>query len=590
MGDSHERRPEDVQATFCEVIVNEWIRQGVRHAILAPGSRSTPMALALTRAKRLDSSLTVDVFHDERGAAFAALGTALVSGRPAVVLCTSGTAAAHLYAAVIEADLSCVPMIVCTADRPPELRDVGAPQTIDQTKMFGSSVRWFHDPGVPTEDSSSSWQSLAARSYWLSTGSQPGPVHVNFPFREPLVGRVLPTLVNAKAHTDPTHERVLGRRVLTESDIARVVDELNDRRGVIIAGRGCGAPLNVQALAASLDWPVFAEPRSGCGAGGHTVHHFDALVRIPQIVESLVPDVIVRLGEPPSSKALSQWVTSSGARQIHISGSGRIHDPDHRLHLRLEVDVDDALISIAVQVAKSAEMAKVATEMTLPEEGWFSRWIAVDHVARELLEELDRAGGRMTGLRVARNFIGSVPSGSQVVLSSSMPIRDVEWFAGDASHVSIHANRGANGIDGVIATAAGVARASRQPTFVLLGDVATIHDASTLMTLSNSDLDVRVLIINNDGGGIFHHLPQAVTVDEETFESIYGTPHGVAFAGLARSLGLRTFEIEFGGDLREVLTSRGPSLTEIRTHRDSDLDAHREFHGQLSSRIGRLGT
>ncbi|MEN9802263.1 MAG: 2-succinyl-5-enolpyruvyl-6-hydroxy-3-cyclohexene-carboxylic-acid synthase [Actinomycetota bacterium] len=569
-------RPEDVQATFCDVLVDEWINQGVRYAAIAPGSRSTPLALALMKAQESTSSLTVDVFHDERSAAFSALGSAMASGLPAIVLCTSGTAAAHLHAAVIEADLSEVPMIVCTADRPPELRDVGAPQTIDQTKMFGDAVRWFHDPGVPFDGVAASWRSLAVRSFWLSAGSRPGPVHLNLPFREPLVGRSVRSLFDASgaSGSERTRERRRGRIILAPDDLDQLVEDLRGRRGVIIAGRGAGDPASIETLARAVGWPVFAEPRAGCGAGSRTILHFDALLRVPEVATSLRPDVVLRLGESPASKVLAQWVTNGSCREIHVDNSSRIRDPNHHLAVRIEADPDQLL----AQLADRLDLISVDT--------WWEKWLTADRTVRSVLDDIDRADDPWSGLSASRAVMRMIPRDSHLVVSSSMPIRDVEWFAGDTSHVTVHANRGANGIDGVIATALGVARSSDRPTYVLLGDVAAIHDASTLLSLASRDVDVRIVVINNDGGGIFHHLPQASTVDERTFEAIYGTPHGLSFADLAAALGLeRTSSDRSSDEVRAALNNRGPSLIEIRTDRHRDVEAHQYFHARVAEKI-----
>lgn len=522
------------------------------------------------------SSLTVDVLHDERSAAFAALGSALATGLPAIVLCTSGTAAAHLHAAVIEADLSEVPMIVCTADRPPELRDVGAPQTIDQTKIFGDAVRWFHDPGVPFEGVAPSWRSLAARSFWLSSGSRPGPVHLNLPFREPLVGRSVRSLFDASVAGvgEPGRSRRRGRLTLDPDDLEQLIGDLSGRRGVIVAGRGAGDPESIETLARAVEWPVFAEPRAGCGAGSRTIHHFDALLRVPEIAASLRPDVVLRLGEPPASKVLAQWISAGSCREIHVDNSSRVRDPHHRLAVRIEADPDRLLAELAGEV----EPISVDT--------WWQKWLTADRTVQAVLGEVDRVDGPWSGLSASRAVLQMIQPDAHLVVSSSMPIRDVEWFGGDASHVTVHANRGANGIDGVIATALGVARSSNRPTFVLLGDVAAIHDASTLLSLASLDVDVRIVVINNDGGGIFHHLPQASTVDQHTFETIYGTPHGLNFATLAGALGLdATSNVHSKEELRAAMTARGPSLVEIRTDRRRDVEAHRNVHSRVAEEI-----
>lgn len=578
-GSPDDPRPEDVQASFCAALVDEWITQGVTYAAIAPGSRSTPLALALVRACDHNSNLKVDVFHDERSAAFAALGAGVVTGNPSIVLCTSGTAAAHFHAAVIEADASAVPMIVCTADRPAELRDVGAPQTIDQTKIYGHVVRWFHDPGVPVLATAPTWRSLAARALWLACGSHPGPVHLNLPFREPLVGQPIAELVHTTAHAVGVRERRQGRSRLDTASLERLALELSGRRGVIVAGRGCGDPRAVDGLAHALGWPVFAEPRSGCGNGDRTILHFDAIVRVPDVVAVLEPEIVLRLGEPPASKALVQWVSASSSKQIHVVGSGQMFDPDHRLDVRIEADVEGVIREVTEMVRP------------VPEVSWWEKWLACDLRVRSAIAEFANSDDAWSALWVTRDVIRHLPEGSHLVVSSSMPIRDVEWFAGNCAHVTVHANRGANGIDGVIATSVGVARMSGRPTFVLLGDVAAIHDASTLASLaglskSGRDLDLRVVIVNNDGGGIFHHLPQAATVEPDTFESIYGTPHGVDFAAVAQGLGIPSSTITQHSDgLREALHGRGPLLIDIRTDREGDVLAHRRLQEMIAARL-----
>jgi 2-succinyl-5-enolpyruvyl-6-hydroxy-3-cyclohexene-1-carboxylate synthase len=353
-----------------------------------------------------------------------------------------------------------------------------------------------------------------------------------------------------------------------------LAEELSGRRGVIVAGRGGGDPANIESLARALEWPVFAEPRAGCGAGTRTIQHFDALLRVPEITASLRPDVVLRLGESPASKVLAQWISGEATLEIHVDDSGRIRDPNHRLAVRIEADADILLAALVDRVTSQ------------PVSSWWEQWNEADHRVRVLLGDLDRIDGPWSGLSASRAVLRMIPTDSRLVVSSSMPIRDVEWFVGDTSHVTVHANRGANGIDGVIATSVGVARASNAPTFVLLGDVAAIHDASTLLSLASLDVDVRVIVINNDGGGIFHHLPQASTVDPKTFEAIYGTPHGVNFAEVARALGMKWLSsTHTNDDLRTGMNVRGPSLMEIRTERNSDVEAHRNVHARVAEKI-----
>jgi 2-succinyl-5-enolpyruvyl-6-hydroxy-3-cyclohexene-1-carboxylate synthase len=568
--------PEDVQATFCAVLVDSWIQQGLRYAAVAPGSRSTPLTLALST----DERVTVDVFHDERSAAFAALGFGVATGQAAVVVCTSGTAAAHFYAAIIEADLSGVPLLVCTADRPPELRDVGAPQTIDQIKMFGTTVRWFHDPGVPTAANASSWQSLAERSLAKTGGLNPGPVHLNLPFREPLVGRALST-----PPLTPESRFGFAEQILSNSEIDHVVQRLNqagspDGRGIIIAGRGCGDPAVVNAVAEYLHWPVFADSRSGCQGQSQAVIHFDSLLRSEAVTTSMVPHVVLRLGESPSSKVLNQWVSASKATEIHISARPSVYDPQHGIALHITADPTDVLQRLLHDGVMNVSGAWPEAQA----ETWTELWFHNDHVARKVLADQDD-DHLMNGIAVARSVVSGLRSGSHLVLSSSMPIRDVEWFGGDCSHVTVHANRGANGIDGVMATAAGVARGSGAPTTVLIGDVAVIHDASTLASLAIADVDVRIVVVDNNGGGIFHHLAQASTVDAAVFEKIYGTPHQADLVKVAQGFGLSAETVSTKSALHDALLLSGPRLIRIVTQRDADVVAHRQAHIRIAQAV-----
>lgn len=512
--------------------------------MLAPGSRSTPMAVALVAA-----GLRVEVFLDERSAAFAALGHGIVTGRPAVALCTSGTAATHFHAAVVEAGLSGIPMIVVTADRPPESRDVGAAQTIDQTRLFGSAPRWFHDPGVAEWSARDSWGSLAAHVVTVATGSDPGPVHLNLPFREPLLGT--PVAV------DDRHAATLvGRPRLDETQVVGL-DRLLVGTGVVVAGRGCGRPELVVDLATRLGWPVFADARSGVVG----VRHFDGLLR-SEFGKGFRPDVVLRLGESPASKVLSQWVTASGATQIHVSERPGFHDPDHRVERHVLADPNSLLPLLALDRATDDESRL--------------RWSVADHAAARAIDD------RLTtafpsGPAVARTLATHLGADARLVVSSSMPIRDLEWFGGPLS-ASVVSNRGANGIDGVMATAIGAAHADGRTTFVLLGDVAFLHDISSLSGLARRGLDLRIVVVDNDGGGIFHFLPQATQLPSADFELLFGTPHGSDIVGVAEGLGLSARRVESRDDFLAAIGSVGPSVTVVPTDRRSDLELHAELH------------
>jgi 2-succinyl-5-enolpyruvyl-6-hydroxy-3-cyclohexene-1-carboxylate synthase len=533
--------PADVQATFCATLVDELVAHGVRHAVVAPGSRSTPMALAVTARP----DLAVHVVHDERSAGFVALGLGL-GGTPAILLCTSGTAAANFHPAVVEAGLSEVPMLVLTADRPPELRDVGAPQTIDQTHLYGRSVRWFHDPGVPDAAARSTWRSLGARAF---AAAARGPVHLNLPFREPLVGVSGPLPTRRTIATSTARPAVTA--VATE-----VVDLLRQERGVILVGGGGTATADAVApLAAATGWPVLADPTSGLRSLPGAVAASDAVLRHERLAAELRPDVVMRIGRPAASKVLAQWVDASGAPVVQVGGPGVV-DPDHSVVAHLDPGSLPALVEALAGPTGTA---------------WGDRWTLAATTAEAAIDGVLGSEAPLTEPAVARTVARHLPDGAALVVASSMPVRDLEWFGGITARA--HANRGANGIDGVMSTALGIALGGR-PTVVLIGDIAFVHDAGALTALAARDADLRIVVIDNDGGGIFSFLPQAGALAPERFEQLFGTPHGTDVVALARAHGLDAATVTTAVELVDRLTSPGPSVTRVATDRADNVDVH----------------
>ncbi|MEO5899997.1 MAG: 2-succinyl-5-enolpyruvyl-6-hydroxy-3-cyclohexene-1-carboxylic-acid synthase [Ilumatobacteraceae bacterium] len=557
--------PADVQATFCATLVDSWISLGLRQAMVAPGSRSTPMALALASRDELH----VHVLHDERSASFAALGVGLATGRPAVLLCTSGTAATHFHGAVVEAGLSNVAMLVLTADRPPELRDVGAPQTIDQTRLYGSAPRWFHDPGVPVAAASGSWRSLAAQAWSAAVGVDPGPVHLNLPFREPLVGAadVLP----------PAIQRTWEDPQLAAGDVAHLARRVGGRTGLLIAGRGADAA-TVDRLADALGWPVLADPRSGCRHLLNAVSAFDSIVRSAAFVGGHAPEVAIRIGEPPASKVLAQWLASCGAVQVQLDGSTRVFDPDQ-------------LVAVRIAGAVGPTCAALAEAVTGPApERWATAWTDAERVAQTAIESATGGtagngngnGNALSEPAVARLLTsGVLGAGAHLVVASSMPIRDVEWYGGTGAGTVVHANRGANGIDGVVATAIGVAASTGARTVALLGDVALCHDASSLTALAGRKLDLTIVVVDNDGGGIFSFLPQAESLPTARFEQLFGTPHGTDVVALAAAHGIAARTATSAVELSDSIAGRGTSLVRVVSDRDANVGVHRRINADV---------
>lgn len=597
-----------VQATFVATLVEEWLRCGVRHAVIAPGSRSTPLAMALAEA----DGLVVHVHPDERSAAFMALGIGIATGVPAVVLTTSGTAAVETHPAVVEAGLARVPLLVCTADRPSGLREVGAPQVIDQTHLFGRAVRWFFEPGVAEGFPISTWRSLAARSVAETLGSPRGPVHLNLAFAEPLLGEpdVLP---EGRDGGRPWHQVIRVPRHPDPSALEEIAEVLRAERGVIVAGGPGTEPEAVSALARAMGWPVLADPRSGCRVPGpRTVAAFDALLRDEGFAASHRPDVVLRIGELPASKVLAGWLARSGARQVLIDHDGAWLDPDRLVEWVVAGDPAAWCRALAEHLSEPlAEPMGVGRRGT-----WTSSWHDAERAAQRAIEAtLERVDASISFAStsfpgqgsdgpnsdtnsdtnsepaVARRVVETLAPGSTLVVSSSMPVRDVEWYSAPRSDIRVVANRGANGIDGVVSTAVGVALGGSGPTTLLIGDLAFLHDANGLLGLARRNPDLTIVVVDNRGGGIFSFLPQASVLDRQRFEQLFATPQEVDLVGIVTAHGLPALTAHdpegFDVALRVAREASGTHVIVVRTDRLRNVAAHDEIHVAVAQAIAR---
>ena len=541
-------------ATFSATLFDEWVSLGLTDVVIAPGSRSTPITVAAARDERLRTHVVLD----ERAAAFVALGLGL-SGTPAALICTSGTAAANFMPAVVEAGLSGVPMLVCTADRPPELRGVGAPQTIDQIEIYGSAVLMSIDAPVPDDADSGAWRSLARE---LFTTAKSGPVHVNLPFREPLLGEV--ETLPAPLEADPQKEIVHGRVDLP--------DEVKVERGVIIAGGASGVDAyTISRIAEALSWPILADPLSGVRSDVRSVANFDVILRHDEFAKSHVPQAVLRFGRPPASKVLSTWVKSSGAPVIQVGGPGVI-DPDHNVAVHCSVADVDSAISSGFSGATGSRWA----------DSWRASWLDVDAIAERTLSDLLLAP-ELSEPTVARVVADTAPSNARVVVSSSMPVRDLEWFGG--RRAIAHSNRGANGIDGVMSTALGLALTG-VPVIVVIGDIAFCHDSNALWGISAHNVDLRIIVIDNDGGGIFSFLPQASTLPAAEFERLFGTPHNTDLCALASAHGVDAVTVQSRDELMKEIGIRGPRVIRVPSNRKRNVAVHELLVDEVRKAIG----
>ncbi|HMK63035.1 MAG TPA: 2-succinyl-5-enolpyruvyl-6-hydroxy-3-cyclohexene-1-carboxylic-acid synthase [Acidimicrobiales bacterium] len=558
----------DANTAFARCVVDEWSRGGVTDAVLSPGSRSTPLALALA----YHDGITLHVHLDERSASFFALGLAKGGGRPVIVLCTSGTAAANFHPAVLEAAHARVPLVVCTADRPPEFREVGAAQTVDQTNLYGKAVRWYFEPETPSErdagpEAWAVWRSLAARSLAEAQGSPPGPVHLNLPFREPLVPPSptdVPFDLGARPEQGPWQRATRSPRVVGDEATAGLARRISGTpRGVLLAGWGASvAPATLERLARASGWPILADPLSGVRTGPFAISAYDALSRVDKLRESLRPDLVLRVGSPLTSKATMTWLATSAT--VTFDPQRSWSDPQRAAEFVLDVEPEPVLAELADRVANG-------------DESWISAWIHAEDTARQVIDaELDSWPEPFEG-RVARDVMACLPDDARLVVASSMPVRDLESFARPRRGVTVLANRGVNGIDGFVSSVLGVAASGAGPvTVALLGDLCLLHDANGLLGARGRGCDAVFVVLDNNGGGIFSFLPQAGLPDH--FEELFGTPQGVDIAELGAVYGVPVTDVERADQLvpavEAAIAAGGVRIVRVRTERSANALRH----------------
>jgi 2-succinyl-5-enolpyruvyl-6-hydroxy-3-cyclohexene-1-carboxylate synthase len=596
--------------------VDELARCGMRAACTSPGSRCAPLVLTLARERRLRCFSHVD----ERCSGFFALGLAKASGLPVAVACTSGTAAAELLAAAIEAREARVPLLLLTADRPPELRETGAGQTIDQLKLFGGAAKWFFEVGV--HDASRErlrWmRTLACRAFSTTLEGRPGVVHLNFPLREPLISDE-PLAHDPTARPDgapyvsrtPLHAgRALGGHEREgapdprepREDGESVLRELvaGATRGVIVAGRHEREPAGnrrsageaAAAFAAAAGWPLLADPLSGARRGDAAIAHYDALLRDAPFTASLAPDLVLRVGDLPVSKPLRTWLAGlERTRQVALDPEGAWQDPA-------------AVLSDSLAVDPVAALSELAGTPPPAEDDWLARWHSADGLAAEAILGV-LADGDLSEPAVAAELGVLLPEAATLFVASSMPVRDIETFWPIRSDPPrVLCNRGANGIDGTVSSAFGVAAARSGPAVLLVGDVALAHDIGGLLAAERLELKLTIVLLNNRGGGIFDFLPvsrakmgrersptsyrsREAGGEEDIYTRHIATPTGLDFAKAASLYGLsheRAGDVSgFRAALERALAHERSSIVEVRAERALNV----ELHGRVWNAVSR---
>ncbi len=562
-----------------QAFVDELARCGVRHACVSPGSRSTPLALVLAE----DARIRVWIHPDERSGSFFALGLAKASNIPVALLCTSGTAAANFFPAVVEAAYARVPLLVLTADRPPELRDNGAPQAIDQSRLYGVHVRWYTEMPVPASSPGIERhvRVTACRAFAAALGSPTGPVHLNFPFREPLLpdpadfSTSLPG--GGRPNGEPYVRVTRGRRRLDDQHVRQLAADLDaPHRGLIVCGPQDDGRLAgpLVRLAHRLGYPVLADGLSPLRTGPHdrclVIDTHDAFLRDPAWCDAHEPEVVVRFGAMPTSKPLVQYL-------------GRFPQARHIVVDEGEGWRDSSLLAAemvyADPVAFCDQLDTALGHWQDPPVTWAQEWQdAHARTQRTISDTLAGMSGMFEG-KIFAELRGLLPDGATLFVGNSMPVRDLDTFLG-ATDTAIRTlcNRGANGIDGVISTALGASVECTGPLVLAIGDLSFYHDMNGLLAAKQYGLNATIVLINNDGGGIFSFLPQAE--HREHFETLYGTPHGLDFCDAVWLYGGEYMRADTWSDFRAAvvrgIASPGLTVVEVRTDRERNVRLHRD--------------
>ncbi|MEO7908206.1 MAG: 2-succinyl-5-enolpyruvyl-6-hydroxy-3-cyclohexene-1-carboxylic-acid synthase [Roseiflexaceae bacterium] len=584
--------------------VDELVRSGVRHFCVCPGSRSTPLALTIARhpAAKLWMHL------DERSAAFFGLGLAKTLREPVVLVCTSGTAAANFLPAVVEAFSARIPLIVLTADRPHELRDVGAPQTINQINLFGTHVKWFVDLAEPdaAPEMLRSTRTVAGRAVALARRGPAGPVHINCPYREPLLPDRAAALAapQARAEDRPYVTVSAGVRAPDPALVAMLADDLRARsRGLIICGPHDDPALaNVLTqLAGVLGYPILADPLSNLRNGAHeralVLDCYDAFLRDAAFVEHFAPQIVLRFGAMPVSKPLLLFLQRhQSCRLIVVDGDGGWNEPTLLASDMIYADARllcEALVALLSQqdprgLDGYSSHAVVSAPSVAKISAWARAWQSADQRARAAITARFEAHDQLFEGQVFAELAALLPAGALLYAGNSMPIRDLDTFYPGSDHaIRLLANRGANGIDGVVSSALGAAAAELGPTVLVIGDLSFYHDSNGLLAAMQHHLNLTIILLNNDGGGIFSFLPQAG--DPEHFETLFGTPHGLDFRPLAQMYGAHYERVTaweaFRTAVQRGIAAGGLHIVEVPTERARNVTLHREIWQAVSAAL-----
>lgn len=575
---------QEALTAYTAAFVAELVQTGVTDAVVSPGSRSTPMAMVMAE----HPGLNVHIHVDERSAAFFALGIAKATGKPVAILCTSGTAAANYFPAVAEANISRIPLIVITSDRPHELRDVGAPQAIDQIHLYGHHVKWFAEMAVPenSDEMLHYVRSVCGRAAATALQAPSGPVHLNFPFREPLIPKIDDENVFQLKERPRRYVNVRnGALTIDKTDLREIAAALNEHeKGMIICGQIEDEVFieMVLELSERLQFPILADPLSQLRSGMHSTENvidsYDTFLRSGDAKDYLKPTIVLRFGAMPVSKALTIFLKENHqAEHLVVDGGGGWRDPA-------------ALSTEMIYCNETIFCQELMSELKENKnQQYLHKWQALNRLTKENLT-LIRDTAELSESRLFYQLAEILPENANLFVGNSMPIRDLDsFFHNNRKSIRILANRGANGIDGTISTALGAASVSQQPSYLVLGDLTFFHDLNGLLAAKLYPIDITIIIINNNGGGIFSFLPQAE--HPKHFELLFGTPLDLDFEHVVRMYNGKFTRVQdwdhFGAVMESSKTTHGLNVIEVVTKRDRNTEEHRKMWNLVSQEISK---
>lgn len=566
---------------YTAAFVAELVHNGVTEVVISPGSRSTPMAMIMAEHPQLK----IHIHVDERSAAFFALGMAKVSARPVAILCTSGTAAANYYPAIVEAHYSRIPLMVITADRPHELRDMGAPQAIDQNHLYGNHVKWFVEMALP-ENSAEMLRyvrTVCGRATAVALQAPAGPIHLNFPFREPLVPIINDDIFQLNERPNRYVNVHNGELTIGRDDLIEIAATIKENQsGIIVCGQIEDEQFTaaITRLSSILNFPILSDPlsqlRSGNHSGDHIIDTYDTFLRNDDAKSYLKPEIILRFGAMPVSKALMIYLKENHtAIQYVIDGGGGWRDP----------------AAVSTNMIYCSE-TKFCEELLLilsanPHTDFLQKWLTVNSITKESLVSI-KTTAALNESRLFYQMADMLPEGATLFVGNSMPIRDLDsFFYLNNKSIKVLANRGANGIDGTVSTALGAAVASTTSLYLVLGDLTFFHDLNGLLPAKLYNIDITIILINNNGGGIFSFLPQSE--HPKHFELLFGTPLDLDFKHIVHMYNGTFTRITDWENLEAEMeyskTAKGLNVLEVLTERDRNTEEHRELWKFVSREI-----